>query len=115
VPRLPAFEAGRTVVVLMGLGHLPELVAGALAGGWPPELPAAVVSRASLPGERWVAAPLARLPAEAAGAALEAPATLVLGAVAGRAVAAAARRAEEEAAAAAALDAGEPGRARAAV
>lgn len=85
---LPPYVEERTVVVLMGLGTLPELVAGALAGGWPADLPAAVVSRATLPGERWVAAPLARLAAAVRETALETPATVVLGRVAEGAVAA---------------------------
>lgn len=94
VPALPSWVADRTVVVLMGLGSLHELVAGALAGGYPTDLPAAVVSRATLPGERWVAAPLGRLVETVADAGLEAPATVVLGHAAAPALAAAALRTE---------------------
>ena len=94
VPPLPAYEAERTVVVLMGLGALTELVDRALADGYPPDLPAAVVSKATLPGQRTVAAPLADLPAKVAEADLETPATVVIGRVAQRAEANAAIPAE---------------------
>jgi len=99
VPALPPWQADRTVVVLMGLGSLQELVAGALAGGYPADLPAAVVSRATLPGERWVAAPLGRLVEAVADAGLEAPATVVLGHAAAPALAAEAAWREPPAAA----------------
>jgi uroporphyrin-III C-methyltransferase len=85
VPVLPPFVEDRTVVLLMGLGTLPELVAGALANGYPADLPAAVVSQASWATQRVVACPLAVLAERVAEAGLEAPATVVLGRVARRA------------------------------
>jgi len=85
VPRLPAYVEERTVVVLMGLGSLRTLVEGALADGYPPDLPAAVVSKATLPGQRTVAARLAELPGKVEEAGLETPATIVIGWVAARA------------------------------
>lgn len=38
-------KVGGTLVVLMGLAHLPELMAGLVKHGLDPELPAAVVER----------------------------------------------------------------------
>ena len=86
VPVLPAYVAERTVVVLMGLGSLRQLVEGALAIGYPTDLPAAVVSKATLPEQRTVAARLAELPGKVEEAGLETPATIVIGWVAARAV-----------------------------
>lgn len=85
-PRLPAYRSTRTVVVLMGLGGLGPLVDGALADGYPADLPAAVISQATLPDQRTVAAPLGQLVDAVAAAGLTPPATVVLGRVAQRAV-----------------------------
>jgi uroporphyrin-III C-methyltransferase len=81
---LPAFDDRTTYVLFMGLGRLASLVADAIERGFPPDLPAVVVSKASRPDERWVAAALHLLPEAVAAAALEAPATVVLGRVAER-------------------------------
>ena len=78
---LPAYDPCTTYVLFMALGRLDRLVEAALERGFPADLPAAVVSKASLPGERWVAAPLSSLAETVAAAALEAPATVVLGRV----------------------------------
>jgi uroporphyrin-III C-methyltransferase len=84
---LPAYDDRTTYVLFMALGRLASLATTAIERGFPPDLPAVVVSKASLPGERWVAAPLHRLPEAAAAAELEAPATVVIGRVAERRVA----------------------------
>jgi uroporphyrin-III C-methyltransferase len=84
---LEAYDPGTTYVFLMALGRLELLVELALERGFPAELPALVVSKASRPDERWVAAPLAELVQAVAAAGLEAPATVVLGRVAERALA----------------------------
>lgn len=73
---------GVTVVVLMGLAALPGLVAAALAGGARADVPAAVVSSATLPGQRVVRAPLADLPGRCAEAGVASPAVVVVGEVA---------------------------------
>lgn len=70
-----------TVVVLMGVATLGELVAQALAGGVDPATPAAVVARATLPGERTVRAALADLPAACAAAGIRSPGVVVVGEV----------------------------------
>jgi uroporphyrin-III C-methyltransferase len=78
---LPDYDDRTTYVLFMALGRLAELVDTAIAGGFPPDLASLVVSRASLPDERWVAAPLRALPQTVAAAGLEAPATVVIGRV----------------------------------
>lgn len=71
-----------TVVVLMGVATLGDLVAQALDGGVDPATPAAVVARATLPGERAVRATLADLPAVCAAAGIRSPGVVVVGEVA---------------------------------
>jgi len=93
IPRLPRYRDDRTVVILMGLGSLGQLVEGALEDGYPPELPAAVISQATLSGQATVAAPLATLAAAVGRAGLTPPATVVLGWVAHRAAERLARQA----------------------
>ncbi len=85
VPRLPRYRAERTVIILMGLGNLGPLTEGALGAGYPPDLPAAVISEATLPGQTTVAAPLSEIAAAVERAGLRPPATVVLGWVAQRA------------------------------
>ena len=82
VPSLPTYDARQTVVLLMALGNLEALVGSALAEGYPSTLPAVAISRATMPDQRSVAEVLQRLPAAVAAAALETPATVVIGAVA---------------------------------
>jgi uroporphyrin-III C-methyltransferase/precorrin-2 dehydrogenase/sirohydrochlorin ferrochelatase len=71
-----------TVAVLMGVATLADLVAQALAGGVDPDLPAAVVARATLPGERVLRAPLAQIAQRCAAAGVRSPGVVVLGEVA---------------------------------
>jgi uroporphyrin-III C-methyltransferase/precorrin-2 dehydrogenase/sirohydrochlorin ferrochelatase len=70
-----------TLVVLMALGDL-SAVAAALAGAVGGSRPAAVISNATLPNQRSVSGTLDRIARLAAEAAIEAPATLVVGDVA---------------------------------
>lgn len=74
-------SATDTLVVLMGLARLSGVVADLLAGGRHPDCPAAVISRGTLPDQRIVGAPLARLPEAVADADLPGPAVLVVGEV----------------------------------
>ena len=71
--------AGGTLVLFMGLVRLPALTAGLVAAGLPPDTPAAVVSRGTLPDQEVVCASLAELP-ELAGH-LPGPALVVVGEV----------------------------------
>jgi uroporphyrin-III C-methyltransferase len=66
-----------TLVVFMGLAHLPELVAGLVSGGKDPAAPAAVVSNGTRPDGQAVTGTLAELPELAEG--LVSPALLVVG------------------------------------
>jgi len=79
-----------TLVFYMGLGRLAETCAGLIACGRPPETPAAVISRASLPGEALVVGTLADMADRVRDAGLAAPALLVVGDVVARRVAPAA-------------------------
>ncbi|MCM0641325.1 uroporphyrinogen-III C-methyltransferase [Cellulomonas wangsupingiae] len=75
-------ERSCTVVVLMGVGALPALVRGALSGGVDPDVPVAVVERATLPDQRVTHAALHEVAAVASARGVRAPAVLVLGDVA---------------------------------
>jgi uroporphyrin-III C-methyltransferase len=66
-----------TLVVFMGLNHLPEIVAGLLAGGKDPQTPAAVVSSGTRSDGQAVTGTLAELPELVDG--LVSPALLVVG------------------------------------
>jgi uroporphyrin-III C-methyltransferase len=68
-----------TLVVFMGLAHLPELVAGLVRAGKDPATPAAVVSNGTRPDARSVTGSLAELPGLVDG--LTSPALLVVGEV----------------------------------
>ena len=74
----PALRAaGTTLVIYMGIARLAQLIAGMLAGGFPPETPACVIQNGTLAGRREVFSPLARL----AEAGLGSPAIIVVGEV----------------------------------
>ena len=75
-----------TVVFYMGLARLAATCALLVSGGRPPGTPAAVVSRATLPGERVVVGTLADVAGRAQDAGLEAPALLIVGEVVARRV-----------------------------
>jgi len=71
-----------TVVVLMGVAALPGLVRDALAAGVDPDLPVAVVERATQDDQRVTRAPLHAVAAEAGARGVAAPAVVLLGDVA---------------------------------
>jgi uroporphyrin-III C-methyltransferase/precorrin-2 dehydrogenase/sirohydrochlorin ferrochelatase len=71
-----------TVVFYMGVTHLPRIIARLRASGAASDHPAAIIERATLPGERVVAGTLATLEALARDAAIAAPALLIVGEVA---------------------------------
>jgi uroporphyrin-III C-methyltransferase/precorrin-2 dehydrogenase/sirohydrochlorin ferrochelatase len=71
-----------TVAVLMGVATLGDLVAQALAGGVDPDVPVAVVARATLPGERVLRAPLVEIAQRCAAAGVRSPGVVVIGEVA---------------------------------
>lgn len=71
-------RVGGTIVILMGIGRLPKIVARLLAGGLAPETPAAAVQWGTRPEQRTVRATLATL----CDFELEAPSVIVIGSVA---------------------------------
>lgn len=85
--RLAALGAtGHTLIVLMGLSRLAELSGALIGAGRPPETPAVVVQEASTPRQRHVRGPLAEIAQIAGSAGILAPATVVIGPVAGLAL-----------------------------
>lgn len=68
-----------TLVILMGMHHLEELTARLTEAGLPPSTPAAIVMEGATSRQKWVRAPLERLPEEASRAGLGAPAVIVIG------------------------------------
>lgn len=69
-----------TLVFLMGLHRLPQIAAGLMEGGMDPATPAAVISGGNAAHPATVRAPLCEIAAAAQG--MEAPAVIVVGAVA---------------------------------
>jgi uroporphyrin-III C-methyltransferase / precorrin-2 dehydrogenase / sirohydrochlorin ferrochelatase len=70
-----------TLVVLMGLAALPDVVARLRAQGAPADTPVAVIASGTLPEQRSVLGTLDDIAELVAGAALEPPATVVIGEV----------------------------------
>lgn len=68
-----------TLVILMGLTHLPNIRDRLIAAGRAPTTPAAAIASGTWRDERVVTAPLADLPDAVAAAQLVAPALLVIG------------------------------------
>jgi siroheme synthase len=72
---------GGTLVLLMGVHHLPRIVEHLLAAGLAPETPAVTIEWGTTDHQRTVRATVATIAARAAH--LQPPATTVIGAVAG--------------------------------
>jgi len=72
----------QTVVFYMGVSQLPHIVTRLLQHGAPADRRAAVIERATLPGQRVIAARLDRIAARVAAAGMAAPALLIVGNVA---------------------------------
>jgi siroheme synthase len=71
-----------TVVFYMGVAHLSRIIARLRACGAAADHPAAIIERATLPGERVIGGTLGTLEALAGAAAIAAPALLIVGKVA---------------------------------
>ncbi|WP_251341932.1 uroporphyrinogen-III C-methyltransferase [Haloplanus halophilus] len=71
--------AGGTLVILMGVGRLPDNVAALRAGGVDADTPVAMVERATLDDERVVTGTLDSIVSRAEEAAVEPPAVTVVG------------------------------------
>jgi len=77
-----ALSRGAPVLVIyMALKHLATITARLRAAGRPDDEPVAIVSKATLPGQRVLRTTLARAAAEAAQSAIEPPAIVVVGPV----------------------------------
>ncbi len=72
-----------TLVFYMGVRTLPRIAEQLIANGRPPDQPAAVVERGTLPGQRTVAATLADVAERASAEGIRAPAITLVGDVAG--------------------------------
>ena len=77
---------GGTIVFYMGLSRIEATCASLVAGGRAPETPAAVISRATMTGERAVIGTLADIAHRVRDAGQDAPALLVVGEVVARRV-----------------------------
>jgi uroporphyrin-III C-methyltransferase len=75
--------AGGTLVILMGVGRLPDNAAALRSAGVDPSTPVAMVERATLDGERVVTGTLDTIVDIADAAAIEPPAVTVVGEVVG--------------------------------
>ena len=75
--------SGLTLVIMMGMANLSAITATLISSGLDPATPAAVVADATLATMRSVRASVAEIAAQAEEAGLGAPATAVIGAVAG--------------------------------
>ncbi len=80
-------KSGTTLVIYMGLARVLNIVARLIAGGLPPDTPAAAIASGTLPGQRHVKATLAELPARISAEGLDSPAIIVIGQVAALAAA----------------------------
>jgi len=80
-PALAAFPG--TLIFYMGVRQLATTAARLIAGGRPPDQPAAIVERGTLPEQRVVHATLETIAARAAETEIKAPAITVVGDVAG--------------------------------
>jgi uroporphyrin-III C-methyltransferase / precorrin-2 dehydrogenase / sirohydrochlorin ferrochelatase len=73
--------SGGTLVLLMSMDRLGSIAQALIEHGRAPDTPAAVVHRASMPGERVVRAPLHDLARAVAAEAIGAPSVIVIGEV----------------------------------
>lgn len=74
-------RTGGTLVFLMGVTSLPRICRGLLEAGMDAAMPAAVIERGTLPGQRKVISTLEALPEAAKAAAIKSPAVIVVGKV----------------------------------
>ncbi|MEA4892532.1 MAG: uroporphyrinogen-III C-methyltransferase [Peptococcaceae bacterium] len=72
-----------TLIFMMGLGQAENIAGGLLAGGMSPDTPAAVISKATLPGQQTLVSTLAELPRALKERPMPFPAMIVVGEVVG--------------------------------
>ena len=74
-------RTGGTLVFLMSVTSLPKICDGLLGAGMEPDMPAAVIEKGTLPGQRKLISTLENLPRDAANANIKSPAIIVVGKV----------------------------------
>ena len=74
-------DPAQTLVIYMGLIGLDEICAKLTANGLPPDTPALLVERATLPDHKEIAAPVAQLPEAVAGSDVRGPTIVIVGEV----------------------------------
>lgn len=74
-------RAKGTIVIYMAMAHLKQLVPKLVASGFPPETPAAVISKATTPEQKMVSGQLQDLPRLVAENSLTPPSVIVIGTV----------------------------------
>jgi uroporphyrinogen III methyltransferase/synthase len=70
-----------TIVIYMAMTHLESVVKKLIESGFPPDMPAAVICRATRPDQKSVAAPIEKLPALVAERGLTPPSVVIIGRV----------------------------------
>ncbi|MHB8993661.1 MAG: uroporphyrinogen-III C-methyltransferase [Armatimonadota bacterium] len=70
-----------TLVILMGVGHLPQIVASLTSGGRPADTPVAIVSWGTLPEQTTLLSTLGQIVQDAATAAVKPPSVIIVGEV----------------------------------
>ncbi len=76
-------DSGTTLVIYMGLKHLPEIVSSLLDAGLAKDTPAAVIQQGTLPQQQQVVTHVANLPLAVKQYGIVSPALIVVGEVAG--------------------------------
>lgn len=74
-------DSQTTLVIYMGLTHLPEIVSALLAAGMQSHMPAMIIEKGTLPDERAVSTTLEALPMVAHQSRLQSPSLVVIGEV----------------------------------
>ena len=74
-------DPAQTLVIYMGLLGLDEICAKLIANGLPPETPALMIERATLPDHKEIAAPVEALPAAVASSDVRGPTIVIVGEV----------------------------------
>ena len=74
-------QVGGTLVIMMGVGNLPQIIRRLLEGGLSTETPVAIIQQGTLPEQRMVKATLATIVEQAHRMGITSPATTIIGEV----------------------------------
>lgn len=75
-------EAGGTLIFLMGVSSLPAICGGLLSAGMDPDMPAAIIEKGTLSGQRTIISTLENLEKKAKEESVSTPAVIIIGEVA---------------------------------